>query len=142
MEPKNKKINLSISQYIALVLVSIALIVGIVFAVDSLQSDTSNQETAQETTNDSKVVEAETKDHISYEATTDGSALDQLQATNDSVVVIESELGKYVDSINDLAGGTDGKYWSFYVDGELADVGADAYELKGGELIEWKFQKL
>ena len=143
MKPKNK--SNTAKQYVALTLAIIVLIVVSIFAInslvpgdDSIAPDTSSQATNAEPA----TTEEETKSYITYKATTDGSALDQLQAINDTVAVKESELGKYVESINGLIGGTDGKYWSFYVDGKLAELGADAYKLKGGELIEWKFQKL
>ena len=143
MEPKDK-LN-STKRYIALTLAVIILIVVSMFAINSLtQSDDSIAPATnnEATSNESATVDENTESYISYEATTNGSALDQLQAVNDTVVVKESELGKFVDAINGLIGGTDGKYWSFYVDGKLAEVGADTYELNGGELIEWKFQKL
>jgi hypothetical protein len=45
-----------------------------------------------------------------------------------------------VDSINGTTSGTGGKYWSFYVNGQQASIGAGAYTTKTGDKIEWKFQ--
>lgn len=84
----------------------------------------------------------EGQDIITYTAKSGTSALSQLQEINDTVVVQESELGSYVESINGLVGGTDGKYWSFYVNDELASVGAGAFMPEGGEEIKWHFVKL
>ncbi|MEK7155829.1 MAG: DUF4430 domain-containing protein [Patescibacteria group bacterium] len=50
-------------------------------------------------------------------------------------------MGKLVEGIGDLANGTDGKYWHYYVNGALAPVGAAAYVLKEGDAIEWRFHE-
>jgi len=133
-------------QYTALIVAVIMLIAVSIFAVNSLKSNEPSVTpiATDETTNTEPTSQDETpsKSYIAYTATSDGSALDQLEAINDTVAIKESELGKYVEGINGLIGGTNGKYWSFYVDDKLAEVGADSYKLEGGEKIEWKFQKL
>lgn len=68
------------------------------------------------------------------------TALVQLERINARVVTKKASFGTYVDSINGLKGGVNGKYWTFYVDGKMANVGADAYTAKGGEEIVWKYQ--
>lgn len=80
-------------------------------------------------------------DYIRYTASSDGTAIDQLKSVNDTVVTKDASFGAYVYSINSLSSGTDGKYWGFYVDGQVPKVGASTYEPRGGEVIEWKFQK-
>jgi len=50
-------------------------------------------------------------------------------------------FGDQVTSINGSTG-TGPKYWSFYVNGQLADVGAGVYTTKNGDQIEWKLQSL
>jgi hypothetical protein len=57
-----------------------------------------------------------------------------------TVVTKDSSYGPYVDSINGVTGGTDGKYWTFYVNGAQAQVGAGAYTTKATDKIEWKFE--
>lgn len=79
---------------------------------------------------------------INYTAQAGVTALQQLQNEADSVVIKNSDYGKYVHAIEGHDGGTDGKYWSFYINGELSKIGPDAYTQQGGENIEWKFQKL
>lgn len=83
-----------------------------------------------------------TRTEITYTAKTGITSLEQLKDEADTVVVKDSEYGKYVDSIEGHVGGVDGKYWSFYVDGEMSEVGAGSYTQKGGEKIVWKYQKL
>jgi len=85
---------------------------------------------------------ARTRTEITYTAYAGFTSLEQLQNEADDVIVKDSEYGKYVDSIEGHQGGVDSKYWSFYIDGELSQVGAGAYVQKGGEQIEWKFQRL
>lgn len=79
------------------------------------------------------------ENEVTFTAIADQTVLDQLQ-TKANVSVKDSSYGPYVDSINGIAGGTDGKYWSYYVDGQLAQIGAGEYVTKGGEKIQWKFE--
>jgi hypothetical protein len=79
---------------------------------------------------------------ISYVAEAHETSLKQLKDEAKNVVTEQSKYGEYVSAIGSHKGGTDGKYWSFYIDGKLASVGADSYVQKGGEHIVWKFQKL
>lgn len=79
---------------------------------------------------------------ISYQATAGITSLEQLKLEAENVVVSESEYGELVESIEGHESGTDGNYWSFYINGEMAQVGAGAYIQEEGDVIEWKFQKL
>ena len=58
-----------------------------------------------------------------------------------SVQTKTSSAGAYVDSIGGLAGGTDGKYWLYYLNGEQAPTAADKLELKTGDRVDWKFEQ-
>ena len=75
----------------------------------------------------------------------DSTALTQLQkaaADNNIAIEIKTEsFGSYVDSLDGLKGGTDGKYWMYSVNGKTAEVGADQYKLAEGDVAEWKFTK-
>lgn len=79
---------------------------------------------------------------ISYVAEPGISSLAQLKKEAGDVVTQQSTYGEYVDSIEGKKGGDGGAYWSFYVDGEMSNIGAGTYIQKGGEEIMWKFQKL
>lgn len=48
-------------------------------------------------------------------------------------------FGDFVTSVNGAAGNGP-KYWSFYVNGKLSDVGAGSYVTKSTDNIEWKLQ--
>jgi hypothetical protein len=45
-----------------------------------------------------------------------------------------------VDSINNAVSGTDGKYWQYYVNGVLPNVGADKCVLTNGDSLKWSFE--
>ena len=76
---------------------------------------------------------------VSYTAKAGETVLDQLRDVAD-IEVSSSSYGDIVSSINGTNSGDDGKYWLYYVNGEMANVGAAEYVTEGGELIEWKFE--
>lgn len=45
-----------------------------------------------------------------------------------------------INSINNAVGGTDGKYWQYYVNGQLPNIGADKCMLTNGNLLKWSFE--
>jgi hypothetical protein len=45
-----------------------------------------------------------------------------------------------INSINNAVGGTNGKYWQYYVNGELPSIGADKYILSNGDVLTWSFE--
>ncbi len=66
------------------------------------------------------------------------TALDLLQRTA-KVTIKDSGPNAFVTAINGLqANDKDKKYWAFYVNGTLAEVGAGSYQLKNNDKIEWK----
>lgn len=53
---------------------------------------------------------------------------------------IYPEMGVFVESINGEKNGTDGKYWQYWVNGELPMVAANNFQVKPGDIVEWKFE--
>lgn len=52
------------------------------------------------------------------------------------------DLGILVESINNVKNDLDNnKWWQYWVNGQYATIGADKYELKDGDSVEWKFIK-
>jgi len=76
---------------------------------------------------------------IVYQGVDNKNALELLK-TKENVITKQSSLGEYVDEINGIKGGTDNKYWIFYVNGKMAEVGSDVYVTKSTDRIEWKFE--
>ncbi len=95
----------------------------------------STQQTAQQP----EPVAQQNPNIVTFVGVADQTVLDQLKA-NANVEVKDSSYGPYVDSINGIKGGADGKYWGYYIDGTMAQVGAGEYKTKGGEKVEWKFE--
>ena len=77
---------------------------------------------------------------ISYDGQDGKTALDLLKASHD-VKTEDSSVGVFVNSIDGSANTSD-TYWMFYVDGQLAPVGADQYQSKTSDKIEWRYEKL
>ncbi len=51
-----------------------------------------------------------------------------------------SGIGVFVESINGLEGGTDNKWWQYWVNEILGEVAADKKKIKTEDIIEWKFE--
>ena len=45
-----------------------------------------------------------------------------------------------VASIANVTNGDGGNYWTYYLDGKLAPIGASQETYRSGDVIEWKFQ--
>lgn len=82
----------------------------------------------------------ETPTHYQYNGEDGKTALELLQEQVSNVTVTTSDYGDYVSSIAGVEGGMDGKYWTYYINGEMAAVGAGEYVTKVADLIEWKFE--
>jgi hypothetical protein len=82
----------------------------------------------------------------SYELTgvQDYTVLDVLQkASEDYDIALEvqdSEFGAFVQSLSGKTGGDDGKYWMYYVNGEMAPLGVGEQIANDGDQIEFKFE--
>jgi len=85
-------------------------------------------------------VELEQKCVITYPGVDGHNALDLLKATH-QVGTQKFSFGEMVNSIDGVkAPATD--FWAFYVNGQLANVGAGDYQTKSTDLITWQLQKI
>jgi len=48
-------------------------------------------------------------------------------------------MGAFVESIEGLKNGKNGKYWLYFVNGKLANTACDKMRVKKGDVVEWKF---
>ena len=78
--------------------------------------------------------------YLTFTATAGKTVLEQLKSQASNVQTKQSSYGEYVEQIGDKKGGTDGKYWLFYVNGKMADKGAADYITVNGDKVEWKFE--
>lgn len=67
--------------------------------------------------------------------------LSQIAQENDfTLETKESDFGVLVEEIGDLKNSAD-RFWLYYVNDEMAEVAANQYELKPGDVVEWKYEK-
>jgi hypothetical protein len=50
-------------------------------------------------------------------------------------------MGKFIDTINGIKGDGE-KTWIYYVNGAKAEVGVSNYQIKPGDVVSWKYEKL
>lgn len=75
---------------------------------------------------------------IDYPGQTGKTALELLNASH-QVKSQTSSLGVLVQSIDGHASDNN-HYWLFYINGVAATVGADQYQTKDGQQIEWRLE--
>lgn len=80
----------------------------------------------------------EIKQGISYKGVQGKTTLQLLQGSH-KVGLKHYSFGDMVTSIDGIAGNGP-KYWSFYVNGKLSDVGASAYQTKATDTLSWRLQ--
>jgi len=51
------------------------------------------------------------------------------------------DMGVFIEAIGDKENGEDGKYWLYYVNGEMPQLAADKQLLIPGDKVEFKFEK-
>lgn len=123
----------------------VAVILGLsVVGIYIISKDSSKNIETNKSTPTAELKQTEYKS-VAYKGVTGRTVLDLLKSqVNDGTITAvqtkDSSLGEYVESISGVVGGTDGKYWLFYVNGEPAMVGASEYVTEDGDTIEWRFE--
>ncbi|MBL8031629.1 MAG: DUF4430 domain-containing protein [Candidatus Doudnabacteria bacterium] len=84
---------------------------------------------------------AQTAEYVSYRGQEGKNALDLLKASHKVDVKTYSGIGEFVDGIDGLKSDAQ-HFWSFYVNGKQATVGAGSYTTKATDVIEWKFERI
>jgi len=54
---------------------------------------------------------------------------------------IHPEWGAFIKKIGEKENRKDDKYWQYWVNNIYATIGASQFELKNGDVVEWKFIK-
>lgn len=75
---------------------------------------------------------------ISYQGVEGKNALELLKSAH-QVETRKFDFGEMVQSIDGVKAPAT-HFWAFYVNGELAPVGAGAYQTKSAETISWKLE--
>ncbi len=71
----------------------------------------------------------------------EGENVFELLERSHQVTAKKYSFGVLVESIDQVADGKGNKYWIYYVNGQAAKVGADQYNLKPGDTVEWRFEE-
>ena len=85
--------------------------------------------------------ENKSSENINYKCEKDQTAFDLLKKNSKSVETKDYSFGRLVTAINDVKGGTSGKYWTYFIDGKSATISGDNYKCVDSEKIEWRFGK-
>jgi hypothetical protein len=85
------------------------------------------------------------KKYFELELENNSTAFSALQkvasAENIDLSVDNYEVGVFIKSIGGIDNGYNGKYWMYYVNGEMPSVAADKKNLVSGDKVEFKFEK-
>lgn len=131
--------------------IAVSLVVACVFTVGCTSN---NQET--NTTTDTATVEEKTntaelvinngteEKTTEVEVSADMTALEVLQKGAEALGVElqtkEYDYGTMVEGIGSDIGGTDNKYWLFYVNDQTPAVGVDVQKIVAGDKLELKYE--
>ena len=85
--------------------------------------------------------ENKNREYINYKCEKDQTAFDLLKKNSESVETKDYSFGRLVTAINDVKGGAEGKYWTYFIDDKSATTSADNYKCVDSERIEWRFGK-
>lgn len=85
------------------------------------------------------------KKYFELELENNSTAFSALQkvasAENIDLSVDNYEVGVFIKSIGGIDNGYNGKYWMYYVNGEMPSVAADKKNVVSGDKVEFKFEK-
>ncbi|PFG43471.1 uncharacterized protein DUF4430 [Isoptericola jiangsuensis] len=79
---------------------------------------------------------------LTYEGETGRTALDLLLEHDPQAEVSGEGEMAYVTGIGGRTAEDGTEFWGFYVDGEMAEVGAGSFETEDGQQILWKLEKI
>jgi hypothetical protein len=77
---------------------------------------------------------------VSYQGQDGKSAMELLKASH-QVETTHYDFGDMVNSIDGVKPDAE-HFWSLYINGQAATVGADAYQSKSSDTITWKLDKI
>ena len=77
----------------------------------------------------------------SFTAETDNISAYELTESSTVIETQQFDFGSFITSINGVAA-PEGSFWSLYLNGEQAQVGANDLYLKKGDSITWKLENV
>ena len=88
-------------------------------------------------------VQSEDADLVTYTIHTDEKTVGAALLAEELIAGDDSEYGLYVKTVNGVTVDfdKDGKYWAFYIDGEMAATGVDQTDLVDGATYKFAVEK-
>ena len=130
-------------QIVSLTLISFLTLVAVAFIVRAPSNGTPSSpavENGLQNTSSPSAIENQPPARLTYNCEAGKDVLDLLRKKVDNNLEVKTySFGAMVEAINGLKGGSDNKYWLYFIDGKAATVSADTYHCQDNESIEWKF---
>lgn len=63
------------------------------------------------------------------------------QENNFSLESKDSDFGVFIEEISGVKNSQD-HFWMYYVNGQMAEVSADQYQLQHDDVVEWKYEEI
>ncbi len=89
-----------------------------------------------------QTVQASNLNQPDYAVKQGTTALDLLKSTHQVQTKTYQGLGEMVIGIDGNMSENGKNFWAFYINSQLAPVGAGQYQLKNSDKIEWKLEKI
>lgn len=121
--------------------IAIILVIGVVVAVINNSNKNVNNENKKTIT--ISVFNKENENIYKERVNTDKQYLIEVLEENKDLDVKaeDSQYGKYITSIKGIEQG-DNYYWSYYIDGQYAEVGVSSCEIENGKTYDFKIESM
>lgn len=135
---------MKISKSVWMIIIAVLIAGGafwFISANNGSNMNSSEQAQTEQATLSSEVVINGDGTVVAYEGVPGETALATLKNLA-HVHVEESAYGEFVTGINEVDAESSKNFWGFYVNGEMATVGAGEYVAEEGDEIEWQLTEL
>jgi len=147
MEKEKKKISL-----VSIVMLVFGLLIAIFFIISAniASKDYENEIDIVEKSDEIKISillkinsgSGEKKEYELSDISKQTTVFDVLENNIDIEYNNNYSYGVFLESIDGIKNGDDGKYWQYYVNDVLGDLAADKKILKDGDTLEWRFEEV
>ena len=134
--------NKNIKKVSIILVTLIILIVGIIVIVKNLNG-TENEINDNKKTITISIYNKENENIYNENIDTDKQYLFEIINEKEELQVVseDSQYGKYITSIMGIEQG-DNYYWSYYIDGQYAEVGVSNCKIENGKTYEFKIENM
>lgn len=123
---------------------AIILLLGVAYGVlsNNAKAPTNDNAVQQvQNANPESIQQVPASSLVRYNGEEGRTAMDLLKAKYLVQTQSFGDMGEFVKSINGVEPDTT-HFWGFYVNGSIAQVGADMYVTKPSDQVEWKLEKI